>query len=53
MMRPLFLTFAAVPMLLAQESRPAGIAWRQDLAAAIERAREAGKPVIAYFTYDT
>jgi hypothetical protein len=53
MMRPLFLTFAAAPMLLAQESRPAGIAWQHDLAAAIEQAREAGKAVIAYFTFDT
>jgi hypothetical protein len=59
MMRPLLLTFAVVPMLLvppmlsAQESRPSGIAWQHDLAAAIAQAREAGKPVIAYFTFDT
>ncbi len=32
---------------------PPPFAWEQDLATAHKRARETGKPVIAYFTFET
>lgn len=48
----------AVTMLLAaavtgRAQEATRIDWTKDLAAAKERARAEGKPVIAYFTYDT
>jgi len=38
---------------VALAGEPAAIEWAPDLETALERSKESGRPVIAYFTFDT
>ena len=50
-MKPIHALFVLGAVAFAGE--PAAIEWSPDLKTAFERSKEDGRPVIAYFTFDT
>ena len=47
-------TMKSIPVLLVLlAGDPADIEWAPDLETAFERSKQDGRPVIAYFTFDT